>query len=98
MWEVIVMAESKDDSIVQKFDTEAAARAAFDAAVLADECVNLFVADESARTGWRKIDGDWVRVRGRRCHSRCLENHNETVQCGIDRGACRDPRCWLREG
>jgi hypothetical protein len=89
MWKVIVMAESADDSVVIEFDDEAAARAAFDAAVLADECVNLW------RDG-RRVAGDWMRVRsGRRAHKSCVDNWNETMDCGIDRGQCSDPRCWL---
>jgi hypothetical protein len=89
MWKVIVMAENKDDSVVQEFDDEAAARAAFAAAELAGGCVNLW------RDG-KRVAGDWTRTKGgRRVHKSCLDNHNECMDCGIDRGGCSDPRCWL---
>ncbi len=90
MWKVIVMAENKDDSVVTEFDDEAAARAAFAAVEEADGCVNLW------RDG-KRVAGDWIRVRGNhRAHKSCVDNWNETMDCGIDRGQCTDPRCWLK--
>jgi hypothetical protein len=90
MWKVIVMAENKDDSVVQEFDDEAAARAAFAAAELAGGCVNLW-------HNGRRIGGDWIRVRnGHRAHKSCVDSYNSTIECGLDHGSCSDDRCWLK--
>ena len=92
MWKIIIMAENKDDSVVQTFDDrdEELAHLAFVGADVAGECVNMW------RDGIR-VRGDWTRTKsGRRVHRSCLENHNECMDTGYDRGSCRDDRCWLK--
>jgi hypothetical protein len=89
MWKIIIMAENKDDSIVHVLNSEDAANLAFELAEQAGECANLW-------HDGRRVRGDWTRTKsGRRVHKSCLDNYNECMDCGIDRGQCSDPRCWL---
>jgi hypothetical protein len=42
------------------------------------------------------IDPDTT-VDGMPAHSACIAKSNECMACGIDRGDCGDPRCYLSE-
>jgi len=37
------------------------------------------------------IDGNKYRL----AHAKCVENHNDTIQCGLDHGDCGSPDCAL---
>lgn len=91
MYRVIRMAVETKDNVVELFDGKVEALQRFDA--LGDVAKRV---QQGEGGEWRDVVEFWRRYRGRPVHLKCIENWNETMACGIDRGSCGHKDCVLR--